>query len=257
MSAKNSINWSSTEHNSSVDTKDGWISGQTFKQKKVKYSPINGKAIFEGDIVLGTVEQLQSSSETSPTGIGIVGEQFRWPNATVPYTIDADFPNPDRVTEAIAHWQENTPIRFVERSDETNFVAFVVEDNGCFSSVGMQGGRQVINLCPNCTRGNAIHEIGHTVGLWHEQSREDRDNFIRIDFANINPQAIHNFNQHITDGDDIGPYDYCSIMHYPPSAFPVSPGLITIVALQAGAECMGQREKLSEGDISAIKEMYG
>jgi hypothetical protein len=248
--------WRSTEQKTS-SPREGWISGRTFERKKVKYSPINGKAIFEGDILLGTIEQLQSSSETSPTAIGLTGEQFRWPNATIPYTIDPDFPNSNRVTEAIAHWHEKTSIRLVERTDETNYVSFVVQDDGCHSTVGMRGGQQIINLCPNCTRGNAIHEIGHTVGLWHEQSREDRDRFIRIDFANIIPEAVHNFDQQITDGDDIGPYDYCSIMHYPQSAFPIRPGLITIVALQAGAECMGQRNGLSEGDIAAVREMYG
>jgi hypothetical protein len=121
----------------------------------------------------------------------------------------------------------------------------------------MQGNQQFSRLGPSCTTGNVIHEIGHVIGLWHEQSREDRDKFIKINFVNINPQAIHNFDQHVTDGDDIGPYDYCSIMHYPPSAFPISPGLVTLVALQPGADCMGQREGLSEGDKVAVNELYG
>ena len=75
-----------------------------------------------------------------------------------------------------------------------------------------------------------LHEMGHTVGLWHEQSREDRDQFVRIDWANIQAGMEHNFDQHITDGDDIGDYDYGSIMHYPATAFS-STGLPTIVAL--------------------------
>ena len=66
-----------------------------------------------------------------------------------------------------------------------------------------------------CSMGSVIHEIGHAVGLWHEQSREDRDAFIDINWDNIIEEYKHNFEQHITDGDDIGTYDYCSIMHYP------------------------------------------
>lgn len=89
----------------------------------------------------------------------------------------------------------------------------------CSSGVGMKGGSQAIRLATGCSTGSIIHEIGHAVGLWHEQSREKRDDFIKVLLDNVVPEYRHNFNQHITDGDDIGPYDYCSIMHYPPNAF--------------------------------------
>ena len=69
------------------------------------------------------------------------------------------------------------------------------------------------------TVGNAIHEIGHTVGLWHEQSRSDRDQFVKINYQNIVPGMEFNFDQQISDGDDRGHYDYDSIMHYPTWAF--------------------------------------
>ena len=45
--------------------------------------------------------------------------------------------------------------------------------------MGRRGNRQDITLGAGCTVGNCIHEIGHAVGLWHEQSREDRDAFLR------------------------------------------------------------------------------
>ena len=242
------------EQLTSSESRTGFISGVTFQRKEVTYAVVEENAIFEGDIILGTVAEMEKSSqgpEVDILGIGLTGEQFRWKNCVVPFTVAAALPNPARVTDAITHWEDKTPMIFRPRSTEPNFVAYSVA-NECSSQVGMRGATQPINLGANCSLGNAIHETGHTVGLWHEQSREDRNNFVTIVSANIQPNLLFNFDQHITDGDDIGPYDFNSIMHYPANAFAIDPTKPTIISPQP----IGQRNGLSLGDVDTVRNLY-
>src|SRR5215467_6470023 len=81
------------EFRSTPVKKTGLISGMTFGIKPVQYSVVDGMAVFEGDIILGTAEQLDAQTEqlrqvasgAVALGVGITGAQFRWPNCLVPY----------------------------------------------------------------------------------------------------------------------------------------------------------------------------
>ncbi len=213
------------------------------------FTVINGRAIVDGDIVLGFADQVRTPSDLG-RGIGITGDDFRWPNGTVAFVATDEVA--DRVAAAIAHWEKHTPIRFVARGGEEDFISFE-SLNGCFSSVGRQGGEQTISLGVGCSVGSAIHEIGHALGLWHEQSRSDRDEFIEVIFENISPTHRHNFDRHVLDGTDLGDYDFGSIMHYPRTAFSIN-GLPTI--LTKDGQDIGQRTGLSPRDISSVQLLY-
>lgn len=192
----------SEEYVTSEEIETGYISGITFKSKKVTYAVIDERAIFEGDIVLGTlyeirrftqdVETQSQFTKDVQTAVVVPGTGRRWPNALVPYEIDLNLPDQQRILDAIRQFESETPIRLINRegrrpSEYPNYVYFITHPQGCFSSIGMAGGRQPIGLADNCTVGNVVHEIGHAIGLWHEQSREDRDWYITVQYDRLLP----------------------------------------------------------------------
>lgn len=245
-----------------IKSMHSYIVGNTFGLKKVEYSAINGKAIFEGDIVLGEVAQMETirqQVENPDPGLEaavvLPDLQMRWPNGVIPFAIDAAMPDQQRVTDAINHIHANTNLRLHPRNGDPNFVLFQ-GGLGCSSAIGMRGGQQIITLGQGCDWPRAVHEICHSAGLWHEQSREDRDHFVTINWANIQPAEAHNFNQHITDGDDVGSYDYDSLMHYGRHDFAINSSLDTITPKPDPNRAIGQRTGLSAGDIAAINLLY-
>jgi hypothetical protein len=216
------------------------------KNNKLKFEVIDGKVILEGDMIVDYLHK----------AVAIVGNNFRWSNNTIPFVIAPNHPAVNNINWAISHINQNTNLRLAARTNENDFVTFV-SGTGCSSWVGRRGGNQEITI-GNCSRGSIAHEILHAAGMFHEQSREDRNTFIRVNTNNIEQGRGHNFQQHIADGVDIGSYDYGSIMHYPADAFSTN-GQNTIVVLSPPAPrgtIIGQRVALSQDDINAVNQLY-
>ncbi len=214
------------------------------KASNIEVDVMGNVMFFEGDIAV--------QEQPKAKALGIKGDYYRWANAVVPYTMAPGHPRAELIKKAIEHVNAKTNLCIVPRSNEADYMEFVNNDNGCWSYVGRQGGKQLVNVSVNCPFGSVVHEICHAIGMWHEHTRPDRDQYIRINWDNINQQNQHNYKLRNADL-ALGEYDYESIMHYGPYGFSTN-GQPTIVCKD---NCgIGQRESLSRGDIAAINEMY-
>lgn len=281
---------------------------------EVTFYEVDGAAIVEGDIILGGVnaagdlvrqrvvedskaETVGGVGSTRQSVIGTAAEIYRWPDGIIPYDYASDLSRDMKTTIRNAAQRLTSDTNLIVRrrnSSDKHWVTFKYHnrDSGCFSQVGMNplahwndnwvGAEQSISLLntDGCSEGTVMHEILHTAGLWHEQSREDRNQYVDYFSENVRSGFSGNFKIHASDGIDVGAYDYASILHYGSGSFGKdAPGggvLMTLlpknpdgaynrqgrrcirstIASPTNAEVMGQRACLSQTDINGVNALY-
>jgi astacin len=231
------------------------------KMQLLHYEVVDGMAIHEGDVMLGEVARFTAAERGEDDFYrGAALPDRTWPDAILYYRFDDGLPEDARssIERAMATLADRSSVSFVERSDQKDYVTIYAGD-GCWSYVGRSGGEQKLSLGDGCLgEGTVIHELGHALGLFHEQSRSDRDEHVEVHWDNIEEGREHNFETYIEQsyggGRDIGEYDFDSLMHYPSWAFAKEAGLHTITR-KDGSE-IPYATALSAGDVATLGELY-
>jgi len=179
----------------------------------------------------------------------------------IPYTTSSDFDDDFKnfIRSALDDLENRSGcLKFVPWSSEKHYIKVVQLEEGCSSAIGMQKNSQTINLhSVRCkVTGRVQHEFMHALGFHHEQSRPDRDNYVKINLDKVQRDKEPNF-WLAKDSETLGsPYDYGSVMHYSTNAFSIYDNDITIEALNTVNTTIGQRDGASEDDIKKLKLVY-
>ncbi len=224
-------------------------SGNRYKLDPDVYLSDKQVAILKGEI------KTDSNARTA----GIPGFIQLWTGRTVYYTLHSNLANPQVVLNAIAHWQANTNLQFVQRTNQPNFIEFKNDEDACWSYIGMIGGLQVVNIGQSCSVSSAIHEIGHAIGFYHELSRRDRDYNVNINWANIHPDWHSQYQTYLERGlqgfETGSTMDFNSVMMYGSRNSSALNTSIPVWTDKNGNEYT-RSSSLSAGDIDLYNLLY-
>ncbi len=214
--------------------------------------------LFEGDILFSEeqIEQIKANAKLKGTA---AFDSKTWKNNTVPYVINSNMPSNKKrmIKDAIKHVENKTKLDFVKRSNQSDYIEFINSSSGMWSSgIGRLGGKQQIGFADWGSKGNCVHEICHAVGMWHEQSRLDRDDHITIYWDNISENGKYQYRKLPSNqGFDVGSFDFGSIMIYSPYGFAIDNSKPAMTK-KDGSTWVAQRNGLSGIDIQALNAMY-
>ncbi|EGT40663.1 hypothetical protein CAEBREN_20032 [Caenorhabditis brenneri] len=130
----------------------------------------------------------------------------------------------------------------------------------CWARLGKEGTTpQEISIDVNCeSLGTVTHEIAHAFGFVHEHKHFERDDYIIVQYENINSTQWFNFDIELESTvEDFGiGYDYGSVMHYRGNSFTKNKNLTILTVDPNYQDTIGQEVGPSFADVKKLNFAY-
>ncbi len=225
--------------------------------------PESGLLVTPGHRIVGCV-QVPIYRERGP-----YLQVIRWPNGVIPFQYDGNVSQMNRnlFNAAMAEVESYAGVNFVARDTFHPSWLHIQNANVNNAPIGMRPGTNIVNIRDWTVHYTLVHELFHVLGVYHEQSRVDRNTYVTINWSNISqtncppPSGSCDSNFQIeSESGTFGLYLFDSFMHYGRSAFPLVPGIDTITVQPPFAAVwqnrIGQRSHATFGDRSMAMFMH-
>lgn len=274
------------QHSRDPRDKNDTNTTQETTSRRVSYFVYDGQAIIDSDVRFGTEEEIlqaavdpltkrSASTKHSKRALS-QSTPNRWPGGRIEYRCESELTRASRHVDfevAIKRWADTLPfLQFVEVSPPADVpwspsgprTIRAIEGTVSWSDIGGAGGEIRLGDHGLDSIGVYTHEIGHTLGLYHEHKRPDRDDYVEVvcenmwqpsDCATGSGWAAQFSKEQPEWVNWAGKYDVNSVMHYDPWAF--SNGLGPVLKSKTVTElCSRCRESPTKTDAQRVCEIY-
>ncbi|CAH1787045.1 unnamed protein product [Owenia fusiformis] len=224
-------------------------------------------------IIEGDIRKLRYEDERRKKYRNAIGYDATWPKGIVPYKISKEYTKEEKnyiiaclddLTMRLSSPRKNNDkmkpcIRFKKYKEKRDRDYLDIKPGGgCSAFVGRLGKNQTVTLkAKGCLyqMGTVQHEIIHSLGFYHEHSRPDREEYIKIIWENIKTGFSSNFDVK-RSARKLVRYDYESVMHYKQNAFSKDPRYLRTIQPIQPKKDVGQRNGISKLDTAEIQILY-